>query len=61
MSSTPSENDSTPPRTAASRRLRWIVLGAAAIVVFLYFVPLPFIAYTSDAYVRSDFVEVAPR
>ena len=23
--------------------------------------PIPFIAYTSDAYVRSDFVEVAPR
>jgi multidrug efflux system membrane fusion protein len=28
--------------------------------VFLYFVPIPFIAYTSDAYVRSDFVQVAP-
>jgi membrane fusion protein, multidrug efflux system len=41
--------------------LRWIVLGAAAIVAFLYFVPISFIAYTSDAYVRSDFVEVAPQ
>jgi hypothetical protein len=41
--------------------LRWIVIGAAAIVAFLYFVPIPFIAYTSDAYVRSDFVEVAPQ
>ena len=61
MSSTPSQNDPTPPRTAAGRRLRWIVLGAAAIVAFLYFVPIPFIAYTSDAYVRSDFVEIAPQ
>ena len=61
MSSTPSQNDPTPPRTAASRRLRWIVLGAAAILAFLYFVPISFIAYTSDAYVRSDFVEVAPQ
>ena len=41
--------------------MRWIVLGAAAIVAFLYFVPISFIAYTSDAYVRSDFVEVAPQ
>ncbi len=23
--------------------------------------PIPFIAYTSDAYVRSDFVEIAPQ
>jgi membrane fusion protein, multidrug efflux system len=37
------------------------VLGAAGIVAFLYFVPIPFIAYTSDAYVRSDFVEIAPQ
>ena len=60
MSSTPSQNDSTPSRSSASR-LRWIVLGAAAIVAFLYFVPIPFVAYTSDAYVRSDFVEIAPQ
>ena len=32
-----------------------------ALVAFLYFVPIPFIAYTSDAYVRSDFVELAPQ
>jgi multidrug efflux system membrane fusion protein len=61
VSSTPSENDPSPPRSGTSRRLRWIVLGAVAIVAFLYFVPIPFIAYTSDAYVRSDFVEVAPQ
>ncbi len=60
MSSPPSQNDPTLPPARASR-LRWIVLGAAAIVAFLYFVPIPFIAYTSDAYVRSDFVEVAPQ
>src|SRR5271169_870106 len=58
-----SVSSSTPPQNdpGASRRLRWIVLGAAAIVAFLYFVPIPFIAYTSDGYVRSDFVEVAPQ
>ena len=61
MSSTPPQNHPTPPRSGASRRLRWIVLGAAAIVAFLYFVPISFIAYTSDAYTRSDFVEVAPQ
>jgi membrane fusion protein, multidrug efflux system len=60
VSSPPSQNDPTPSRARASR-LRWIVLGAAAIVTFVYFVPIPFIAYTSDAYVRSDFVEVAPQ
>ena len=60
MSSTPPEIDLAPPRSGP-RRLRWIVLGAAAIVAFLYFVPISFIAYTSDAYVRSDFVEVAPQ
>ncbi len=57
--------NSFPQRSGAASvgasRLRWIVLGAAAIVAFLYFVPIPFIAYTSDAYVRSDFVEVAPQ
>ena len=61
VSSTPPQNDPTPPRSGASRRLRWIVLVAAAIVAFLYFVPITLIAYTSDAYVRSDFVEVAPQ
>ena len=60
MSSTPPQNDLTPSRPGASR-LRWLVLAAAAIVAFLYFVPIPFIAYTSDAYVRSDFVEIAPQ
>ena len=56
----PSENDPAP-RPPRARRLRWVVLGAAAIVAFLYFAPISFIAYTSDAYVRSDFVEVAPQ
>ena len=60
MSSTPPQNDLTPSRPGASR-LRLLVLAAAAIVAFLYFVPIPFIAYTSDAYVRSDFVEIAPQ
>ena len=54
------EGDRIPSKRGANR-LRWLVLGAAAIVAFLYFVPIPFIAYTSDAYVRSDFVEVAPQ
>jgi multidrug efflux system membrane fusion protein len=31
-----------------------------AILAFLYFVPDLFVAFTEDAYVRSDFVEVAP-
>jgi multidrug efflux system membrane fusion protein len=48
-----SEQSRTP------RRL-WIVTGIIAIVAFLYFVPDLFVAYTEDAYVRSDFVEVAP-
>jgi membrane fusion protein, multidrug efflux system len=60
VSSTPSQNDPAPPRSGTGR-LRWIVLLAAAVLAFLYFVPIPFIAYTSDAYVRSDFVEIAPQ
>src|SRR5580704_17025270 len=40
-------------------RLR-ILTAIIAIIAFLYFVPDLFVAYTEDAYVRSDFVEVAP-
>lgn len=60
MSSTPPPNDPAPPRRRA-RRLRWIVAAAAAIIVLLYLFPISFVACTSDAYVRSDFVEVAPQ
>jgi membrane fusion protein, multidrug efflux system len=49
--------DPKPP--GASRR-RWIAAGVAAVIAFLYFAPGLFVAYTEDAYVRSDFVEVAP-
>ena len=55
--SAPPEND--PSRRPRARRRRWLVLGAAALVAVLYFAPISFIAYTSDAYVRSDFVGVA--
>jgi membrane fusion protein, multidrug efflux system len=40
-------------------RLR-ILTAIIAIIAFLYFVPDLFVAFTEDAYVRSDFVEVAP-
>jgi multidrug efflux system membrane fusion protein len=54
------------PQTAAkeasepSRRRLWILAVIVAVLAFLYFVPDLFVAYTADAYVRSDFVEVAP-
>lgn len=35
-------------------------MSIIAILAFLYFVPDLFVAFTEDAYVRSDFVEVAP-
>jgi membrane fusion protein, multidrug efflux system len=56
---------SQAPTTASSewssspRRL-WILVAVLAVIAFLYFVPDLFVAYTEDAYVRSDFVEVAP-
>jgi membrane fusion protein, multidrug efflux system len=43
-----------------TRRPLWILAGIIAIIAFLYFVPDLFVAYTEDAYVRSDFVAVAP-
>jgi membrane fusion protein, multidrug efflux system len=46
-------------QSRTSRRL-WLLSGIIAIIVFFYFVPDLFVAYTEDAYVRSDFVEVAP-
>jgi membrane fusion protein, multidrug efflux system len=57
MPQVPTEKTSEPPRT---RRRRWILAAIIAIIAFLYFVPDLFVAYTEDAYVRSDFVEVAP-
>ena len=38
----------------------WIAAVIVAVIAFLYFVPGLFVAYTEDAYVRSDFVEIAP-
>jgi membrane fusion protein, multidrug efflux system len=57
MPQIPKEDASESPRT---RRRLWILTGIVAVVAFLYFVPDLFVAYTEDAYVRSDFVEVAP-
>jgi membrane fusion protein, multidrug efflux system len=51
------EEATEQPRT---RRRLWILWAIIAVVAFLYFVPDLFVAYTEDAYVRSDFVEVAP-
>jgi membrane fusion protein, multidrug efflux system len=52
--------DNSAPAQSNSSRARWIAIGALAILAILYFVPIPFVAYTSDAYVRSDFVQIAP-
>jgi multidrug efflux system membrane fusion protein len=57
VSQDPSEKASAQPRIR--HRLR-IFTGIIAITAFLYFVPDLFVAFTEDAYVRSDFVEVAP-
>jgi multidrug efflux system membrane fusion protein len=57
MSQVPTQEPSEPSRT---RRRLWILAGIIAIIAFLYFVPDLFVAYTEDAYVHSDFVEVAP-
>ncbi|MEW6256036.1 MAG: HlyD family secretion protein [Pseudomonadota bacterium] len=57
---------STPPTDApaaaerSNTRFARIVAIVVAFAVVLYFVPGLFVAYTEDAYVRSDFVEVAP-
>jgi multidrug resistance efflux pump len=58
MSQVPMEEAFGQSRT---RRRLWIITGIIAIIAFLYFVPDLFVAYTEDAHVRSDFVEVAPR
>ncbi len=57
---TPSPAQDAPTPQSKRNRLPWIVAGVVAIIALLYFVPDLFIAYTEDAYVRSDFVEVAP-
>ena len=49
-----------PPKRPSLRRRVLIVAAVVATIAFLYFVPGLFVAYTEDAYVRSDFVEVAP-
>lgn len=49
-----------PPAEERGSRLAWIVGIIVLLVAFLYFVPSLFFAYTEDAYVRSDFVAVAP-
>jgi membrane fusion protein, multidrug efflux system len=52
-------NEEASEQSRTRRRL-WILAGIVAIIAFLYFVPDLFVAYTEDAYVRSDFVAVAP-
>ncbi|OYW55653.1 MAG: hypothetical protein B7X99_05810 [Rhizobiales bacterium 17-65-6] len=56
--SSPETNIAPPPASGA--RLPWLVGAILLLVAFVYFVPTMFIAYTEDAYVRSDFVAVAP-
>jgi multidrug efflux system membrane fusion protein len=57
MSQVPAKQAPAQPKT---RHRLWILAGIVAIIAFLYFVPDLFVAYTEDAYVHSDFVEVAP-
>jgi membrane fusion protein, multidrug efflux system len=57
MSQVPTAGPSERP---GPRRRLWILAIVLAVIAFLYFVPDLFVAYTEDAYVRSDFVEVAP-
>jgi membrane fusion protein, multidrug efflux system len=49
-----------PSERSGPKRRIWILAIVLAVIAFLYFVPDMFVAYTEDAYVRSDFVEVAP-
>lgn len=52
---------STPTGEAAgSRRLRWTAAAIVAVGAAVYFGSGLIFAYTSDAYVHSDFVEAAP-
>jgi len=50
------------PEPSIWRRQRrlWIVVGALVIAIGLYFGIGAFIAYTADAYVRSDLIAIAP-
>lgn len=59
MSSSPAETPAAPYKRKSARTV-WVVAGILALVAFFYLVPGLFVAYTEDAYVRSDFVEVAP-
>jgi len=51
-----------PPVPSLWQRYKraWIAAGAVAIGAALYFGAGAFVAYTSDAYVRSDLVAIAP-
>jgi multidrug efflux system membrane fusion protein len=49
-----------PSERLKTQRRLWIIAAVIAVITFFYFVPDLFVAYTEDAYVRSDFVEVAP-
>lgn len=53
------QDEPSPPKRMIPNRRPWIVAGVVAILAFLYFAPGQFVAYTDDAYVRSDFIEVA--
>ncbi|OYX09677.1 MAG: hypothetical protein B7Z15_14080 [Rhizobiales bacterium 32-66-8] len=46
--------------TVQTRTRLWVVAGVIFFSILLYFTSGYFVAYTEDAYVRSDFVEVAP-
>ncbi|MEP9377576.1 HlyD family secretion protein [Aquabacter sp. CN5-332] len=59
MSSSPAESPAAPAERKSARTI-WIVAGVLGVIAFFYLVPELFVAYTEDAYVRSDFVEVAP-
>ena len=58
MPQIPKEDVSESPGT---RGRLWILTGIVAVVAFLYFVPDLFVAYTEDAYVRSDSWKWRPR
>ena len=64
MTSAVSETAPSAPAPAPSiwRRYRraWVVLGAIIVAVAAYFIGSAFIAYTTDAYVRSDLIAIAP-
>ncbi len=54
--------DETPtPAPDRKPRLPWIVAAVLAVLAVLYFTADWVVAYTEDAYVRSDFVAVAPQ